>query len=128
MKTFTKTFTTNAAPEKVWQALVDPQIIDEWGAGSAKMSDQENFEFELWGGDIYGKNLLVSKNKLLVQEWTAGDWDTPSKVTFSLKEFNGKTKIELIHEHIPDKEYSEIADGWNRYFLGPMIEYLEMTK
>ena len=33
MKSFTKTYVINAPVRSVWQALVVPKIIDEWGGG-----------------------------------------------------------------------------------------------
>ena len=125
MKTIKQTYLINASIEKVYQALVDPKVIDEWGGGEVKMSDQVGFEFSLWGGDIYGKNTEVIKNEKLVQDWKENEWDEYSKVTFNLSEENGETKLELIHENIPDKEASNINDGWKRYYLGPLKELLE---
>ena len=127
MKSLKQIYTIKAPWEKVWQALTDAKVIDEWGGGPAKMSDQEGFEFEFWGGDIWGKNIKVIKGKQLVQEWTAGKWDKPSMVTFNLSEKNGKTELELIHEDIADKEFSEIEDGWKRYYLGPLKKLLEKS-
>lgn len=49
--------------EKVWQALVDPKVIDMWGAGKAKMSDKESDTFTLWDGEVHGKNLEVIPQK-----------------------------------------------------------------
>lgn len=125
MKTLKQKYVIKAPIGKVWQALVDPQLIDDWGAGSAQMSDKEGFEFKLWGGDIYGKNIKVIPNSLLIQEWTAPNWENPSKVTFSLKEDKGQTTINLLHENIPDKEATEIDYGWDSYYMGPLKEYVE---
>ena len=125
MKSVKQTYLINASLEKVWQALVNPKIIDEWGGGEAKMSEEKGFEFSLWGGDIHGKNIEVVKNKKLVQDWMSGEWEEYSKVTFNLSEDNGKTKLDLIHENIPDNEAKEIEDGWRRYYLGPLKELLE---
>lgn len=125
MKTIKQKYVIKASIAKVWQALVDPKLIDDWGAGSAKMSDQEGFEFKLWGGDIYGKNIKVIPESLLIQEWTAGNWENPSQVTFSLKADKGKTVVDLLHENIPDKEVSEIDSGWDSYYMGPLKEYVE---
>jgi activator of HSP90 ATPase len=128
MKTVKQTYLINAPIEKVWQALVDPKIIDDWGGGEAKMSEEENFEFSLWGGDIHGKNIEVIKGKKLVQDWMAGEWEEYSKVTFNLSKDGNKTHVDLIHENIPDNEAKEIEDGWKRYYLGPLKELLENSK
>lgn len=125
MKTVKQKYSIKAPIEKVWQALTDPSVIEEWGGGPAKMKDEEGFRFSLWGADIFGTNTKVVKNKQLVQDWYGGKWDEPSIVTFNLKEENGKTEVELIHENIPDEEAKDIAKGWKTYYLGPLKELLE---
>lgn len=125
MRTIQQKYVINASLDKVWQALVDPNIIEDWGGGPAKMSEQENFEFEIWGGDIHGKNISVIPQKQLIQEWMAKEWDQPSKVTLTLSNNSNKTTVELLHEDIPDIEADEIEEGWKNSYMGPLKEYVE---
>ena len=125
MKTIKQAYLIDAPIEKVWNALVVPKEIENWGAGSAKMDDKVGTKFELWGGDIHGTNTRVVKNKILEQDWYGGDWPQPSKATFLLSEENGKTKLDLVHENVPDKEAESIDEGWKEYYLGPIRDYLE---
>ncbi len=135
MRKLEKNYAINAPKEKVWQALVDPKIIAEWGAGPANMSEEKG-DFTLWGGDIWGKNTKVVKNKLLEQDWYAWPparrasgserkWDRPSKVKISLKEEDGMTTITLIHTDIPDDEFDDISSGWDDYYFGPLKKLVE---
>lgn len=125
MKSIKQAYVIHASVEEVWKALIDPKIIDSWGAGPAKMSEKAGFEFELWGGDIWGKNIEVVPNKKLVQEWFSGKWDKPSIATFILSP-NGKgTKIDFTHIDVPDAEFSDIEQGWRDYYIGPLKDYLE---
>lgn len=125
MKNIKQTYLIDSSIDKVWQALVDPKIIDDWGGGAAKMEAKEGFEFSLWDGEVHGKNIKVIPNKKLVQDWMEGEWDNYSKVTFNLSKQGDKTKVELIQENIPDNEFEEIEDGWKRYYLGPLKKLLE---
>lgn len=125
MKTIKQEYLINASVEKVWKALVDPKQIGEWGAGPARMNGKVGTKFTLWGGDVHGTNKKVVENKILEQDWFGGDWEEPSKVRFTLAKAGGKTKIELLHENIPDNETKDIDDGWRRYYLGPLKEFLE---
>lgn len=125
MKTIKQKYSINAPVKTVWQGLVSPKIINKWGGGPVSMDDQVGTEFTLWGGDIHGKNIKVSQNKELIQEWCRGDWDQPSKVTFTLKEKGSKTDINLLHENVPDEEAANIDDGWKTYYLDPLKELLE---
>lgn len=121
-------YTINSSAAEVWKALTDVEFIDRWGGGPAKMDDKVGTEFSLWGGDIYGKNIEVVKNKKLVQEWYGGDWAKPSIVVFKLEENNAYTKVTLEHADVPEDEIKNIDNGWQDYYMGPLKEFLESNK
>ncbi|MEK7551186.1 MAG: SRPBCC domain-containing protein [Patescibacteria group bacterium] len=125
MKVLHQTYEINASIDKVWDALVNPKQIDKWGGGKAKMSEEIGFEFELWDGEIHGKNIKVVKNEKLVQEWYSGIWDKPSIVTFLLKQVGDKTIVDLKQIDIPDTEARDIEDGWQDYYMEPLKKLLE---
>lgn len=125
MKSITQNYHINAPIHAVWEALVNPKLINSWGGGPAEMSDKEGKEFSLWGGDIHGKNTKVIKNHELVQEWYGGKWAKPSMVTFALTEDGEGTELILYHKDIPDNEAKDIDDGWKRYYLMPLKEFVE---
>ncbi len=125
MKAIKKSYKIAVPADKVWEALVDPEIIDKWGGGPSTMDSKVCFEFKLWGGDIYGKNIEVVPQKRLVQEWFGGDWPKPSIVTFTLKSEGNGTILELEQINIPEEEADDIDQGWDEYYLGPMKELLE---
>lgn len=110
--------------EEVWDCFVNSDKINEWGGGNAKMSDKLE-EFTLWGGDIWGKNILVKKFQRLEQEWFAGKWDEPSIVKFVFSKNGDSTEVKLIHENIPANEFKSINQGWEEYYLGPIKELVE---
>ena len=126
MKTIKQSYLINASVIDVWQALVDPHIIDQWGGGPAKMSDQVGADFELWGGDVYGKNREVVPQRKLVQEWFSGDWDEPSILTIHLhKKKADVTIIDLIQERLPSREAASVEQGWKDYYMNPLKKLLE---
>ena len=125
MKTIKQEYQIKAPVEKVWEALTVPEAIEKWGGGPSKMMAEELSEFELWGGDIHGKNTEVVENKKLVQDWYSGDWPNPSRVAFVLTPKDGGTLVSLVHENVPDEESEDIAYGWNRYYLGQIKKLLE---
>ena len=125
MKSIKQTYIIHAPVEEVWQAFADPKVIDGWGGGPAKMSEEVEFEFEVWGGDVHGKNIEVIPNKKLVQEWFGGKWDKPSIATFILSFKDNETRIDFTNIDVPDAEFSDIEKGWRDYYLGPIKEYLE---
>ncbi len=128
MKTIKQTYKINASIMEVWKALVDSEVINQWGGGPAHMDDKVGTQFTLWGGDIHGKNIKVVENRELVQDWFGGKWDKPSKVTFTLIDKDNYTELSLLHEDIPDKAAKDIDDGWKTYYLGPLKKLLEQGK
>lgn len=125
MQTIVQDYEINAPIEKVWQALTDSKIIGKWGGGPAEMDDKAGTKFSLWGGDIYGTNIEVEPFKRLVQEWYQKVWKEPSILTIKLFKNGNVTKIEILHENIPDKDYEDINKGWNEYYFGPLKEFAE---
>lgn len=125
MKTIKQTYLIHASVEQVWQALTDPTLIDAWGGGPATMDDQVGTPFSFWGGEIHGTNLEVVQHEKLVQGWYSGEHKQATKVTFTLSSTGANTQVDLLHENVPDSIAKSIDDGWKRYYLGPMKEYLE---
>lgn len=128
MPTIQRTYEINATPEEVFEALVNPDIIQNWSEDEAKMSADVGASFSLWGGQMFGTNLEVVKNKKLVQEWCYDQWEQPSKVTFSLKAKGKKTIVELLHEEVPEKSLNSISEGWDTYYLGAIQRMFEEKK
>jgi activator of HSP90 ATPase len=125
MKSIHQTHVIDAPIERVWQALVDPRLIEAWGGGPARMSQQPGDIFSLWGGEIHGTNITVSSPHNLDQYWYSGDWPHPSRVTFELFAENAGTRLELSHTNFPVPEEADLATGWQKYYLGPLKAFLE---
>lgn len=125
MSVIKQTYEINASPEKVFEALVNPDIIQHWSNDEAKMSAEVGAKFSLWGGQMYGTNLEVIPNKKLVQEWCYEQWENPSKVTFVLKPKGKITIVTLLHEDVPESAAKSIAEGWDSYYLGAIREMFE---
>ena len=115
MKTITHTYKIKATPDKVFNALTNPQVIEQWSGAPAKMDSNSNSEFSLFGGQITGTNLEVVSNQKLVQTWPGN-----TKVTLSLTANGAETVVDLLHENIPDSEVAKFDQGWQEHYLGPL--------
>ena len=80
----------------------------------------------MFEGDITGKILELEPNKKVVQQWYFGNQEEPSIVTFKIHPDKAKISLELRHTNIPDEAYDEITEGWKKYFLGRIKEFLEI--
>jgi len=128
VKVINQIYKIRAPISKVWEALTSPKMIKAWGGGPVKMSDKAGDKFSFWGGDIFGKNTKVIKNKILVQDWYGGNWERPSNVTFNLNEKDGETIVSLIHTNLPEDEIQNFTDGWKDYYMGPLKKLVESDR
>lgn len=126
MKSIYKVYSIQASPSEVWKALTEAAYIDAWGAGEVIMSPEPDTKFSLWDGAIHGTNLEVVPEKKLVQEWYGGIWEEPSRVQFLLFPEADGTRLELIHDNVPDEDFHDIDSGWDNYYLGAIKDFLEL--
>ena len=125
VKDLHQTYHIKAPVAKVWDALVNPKVIEKWSGSRAVMDANVGSKFSLWDGDIKGTNIKVVAERELAQDWFGGKWDESSQVVFLLSEKDGVTTVELKQENIPDSEAADIADGWKSYYIGPLTDLLE---
>jgi activator of HSP90 ATPase len=114
-----------AEPEELFLALTNPFTIELWSDSPAKMDAQVGTEFELWDGDICGRNLQVVPNKELVQEWYFEGAPEPSIVTIKLHSQKTGTQVEVKHTNIPDEAFENINEGWRNYYIGAIKRFFE---
>jgi activator of HSP90 ATPase len=125
MKEFKKYFTLHASPEDVYNALVNPAMIEIWTGEPARMSEEPGSEFSLWDGSITGRNLEFEKNRKIVQEWDFEGEEAPSVVTLLLHPSGKGTSLEIRHINIPDDSFENIRDGWVEDYLGGLEQLFE---
>jgi activator of HSP90 ATPase len=123
MKEFKKYYSIPATADDVYTALTNPVTIQLWTGEPAEMTSEPGDEFSLWDGSITGRNLEFVPGKKLVQEWYFGDQPEESIVTILLHPKGEGTSVELTHTNIPDEDYDDITDGWNRYYFGALREF-----
>jgi activator of HSP90 ATPase len=125
MKTIRQHYFINATPEEVFSALTNPFTIELWSGYPAKMDAKEGTEFSIFEGDISGRNIKVTENNQLVQEWYFGDNPEESIVIIDIKPHQLGTKVLLEHTNIPDEEADEFVNGWNKYYWGAIQEFFK---
>ncbi|WP_329404415.1 ArsR/SmtB family transcription factor [Streptomyces melanogenes] len=134
---FVYTTYIEATPEKVWEALTDPDMtaaywghsnVSDWRPGSA----WEHRRIDGSGvADVVGTIVEADPPKRLVFTWTGPDEDRPdgpSTVTFALKQLGGTVQLTVTHENLrDDNERREAAGGWSAV-LSNLKTYLESGK
>ncbi len=125
MKNFKKHFQLSAAPADIYNALVNPVMLEIWTGEPAVMSEEPGSEFSLWDGSITGRNIEFDKDARIVQEWYFGEQDESSVVTIKLHPKGKGTSMEVLHTNIPDDAFENIIEGWNTDYLEGLEQLFE---
>ena len=115
-----------ASAEDVYAALTNPFALELWTGFPAKMSTEPGSEFELWEGDICGRNIEFVENKLIRQEWYFGEQEEESIVSIWIQaDSSNRSTLLITHTNIPDEAYDEITSGWEECYLDSLQLFLE---
>lgn len=125
MKQIEQTYTMKAPIAKIWQALTDAGMAEEWGAGPAKVDAREGGEFSYWGGDIHGVFTKLVPEKVIEQDWYGHDHpERKFKVSFNFESNEDVTTVRLTFSGEIEDEQKDIND-WRDYYFDPIKKLLE---
>lgn len=110
------------APEKVWRALTDPELLAEWLLPAVGFELEAGAEFTLWApaqpgweGDVECRLLEVEAPRRLSYTWVVGEIDTV--VTFTLTPIAAGTRLTLMQSGFgPDqrRNFAGARYGWRK--------------
>jgi uncharacterized protein YndB with AHSA1/START domain len=125
----------NASPDKVWDALVNPEQTKKYMFGCETVSDWKIGSLLLWKGTYEGKEMVFVKgiildiqpNKLLkytVIDPNSSIPDIPENylnVTYTLSEKEGQVNLTVVQDGFEgaadgEKRYKDVennGEGWN---------------
>jgi uncharacterized protein YndB with AHSA1/START domain len=112
-----------ASCEKVWDALIDPEMNKEYWGRHCNISDWKvGSRWEHADYDdrtqvrVAGTVIESNRPHRLVLTWAApehlGDPDKMSKVTFTIEEQFGSSKLTVIHSELDTEMLKAISGGW----------------
>ena len=125
-KEFTLYETFNANAEAIYNAWLSTQGHTLMTGSPAKVHGHANGDFTAWDGYIWGTFLELEPNKRIVQLWRTGEFPEDaedSRVEILLAESNNKTKLTLVHTHMPEDQVDSYKTGWLDFYFKPMKEY-----
>jgi activator of HSP90 ATPase len=116
-----------ASPEKLFDAFLDSKKHALLTGAPAKISRKAGGRFRAFGGQIYGRNLLVVPKRMIVQAWRANHWkaaDPDSILILQFIKVPGGGRIELTHANVPAHDHKGVTQGWAKYYWKPWKAYL----
>jgi uncharacterized protein YndB with AHSA1/START domain len=114
----------NHPPEKIWRALTQPHLIEEWlMKNDFKPTVDHNFNLRGdWGGVLDCKVLVVEENKSLSYTWNFAHDDAAfslnSVVTFTLTPTSTGTHLRVEQSGFRQNQkqaYGGAQHGWNGF-------------
>jgi len=127
-------FDLHHSPEKVWRALTDPALLEQWllPVIDHKLQPGAAFTFNAqprpgWDGTVRCRFIQIEAHRKLSWSWVVGDIDTV--VTFTLTPTSGGagTRLSLVQTGFkPDQKqaFGGARYGWNM-MSGKLVELLE---
>jgi uncharacterized protein YndB with AHSA1/START domain len=113
------------APEKIWRALTQPHLIEEWlmkNDFSPVVGHRFNLRGE-WGGILDCEVLVIEPNRTLSYAWNFAHEDPAfalqSVVTFTLEPREGGVRLRMEQSGFrPDQKqaFGGAKAGWNGFF------------
>ncbi len=124
--------TFNAAPEEVFDALMDSAKHSEFTGAPATIARKAGGEFSLYGGQITGKTLELKASQRIVQQWREKNWPAGhfSRLTFELAPVDAdrQTHLSMTHADVPADKFADINQGWRTYYWTKMAPYFREQK
>jgi len=115
------------APEKVWRALTDPELLAEWllPTVSWKLEKGHAFTFQTnpmpgWDGTVHCRVLDVETHTKISYAWVVGELDTV--VTFTLTPTTTGTQLSIVQSGFKPTQKQNFAGA--RYGFKMMGEKL----
>jgi uncharacterized protein YndB with AHSA1/START domain len=106
-------------PEKIWQALIDPEMTKEFWGRYQNQSDwkagsewrHQNYDD---ADDIAVAGTVVESNPphRLVLTWARPNSADVSRVTFDIEEFMGSARLTVTHSELSAEMLRNISAGW----------------
>jgi len=121
-KTIKQIVQFKTTPAQLYEAILDPKIHAKFTGAKATGSMKVGGKFTAYGDYISGINLVLEKDKKIVQEWTSTDFPKGHKteVTFEFLPAKTGTKLVFTQTNVPDGNYADIAKGWTDFYWTPL--------
>lgn len=127
-KTIIQAVKFKASPERLFEIFTDSKKHSAPTGAKASTSRKAGGKWSAFDGMIYGRNLAVIPNRMIVQAWRAAHWkktDLDSVLILTFSKAAGGGRIDLVHANVPDHDYAGVSQGWPKYYWKPWRAYLK---
>jgi activator of HSP90 ATPase len=117
----------NASPSSIYSTLMNSGKHAKFTEMKAEIDATEGGAFTTCNGRNHGYNLVLQKNKRIVQAWTHRAFPEGhySIVDIMLEEFEGGTRLHFNHIGVPESCDGWLTEGWHKVYWEPLKNFLE---
>ena len=122
-----QTLVLPASAERLFEMYLDPSKHQAITGTSVDIGDERGSKFNAFDGALTGTMLEVVKPRLIIQSWRSNVFkaeDLDSTLILSFTPEGDEGRIDLIHLDVPDHDYDEVTQGWEKYYWAPWRAYL----
>ena len=127
-KSIKQSVTFDAAPEELYQLIMNPKKHSAFTGSEVIMSAKVNGKFRVFDGYCSGYNIELVEGKKIVQAWYFEEEGWPedhfSICTFVFEKLGSKTKLIFEQKDVPEHKVAALKDGWKNYYWEPMKAFL----
>ncbi len=130
-ETLSLTFELSHPAEKIWRALTDPELLEQWllPVADFELKPQAAFTFKTepqpgWDGIVNCRVLEIEAHRILSWTWVVGDIDTV--VTFTLTPTESGTSLRVVQSGFKPgqkKNFAGARYGW-KMMGGKLVDLL----
>jgi len=105
-------------PQPLYEFLTDERKISAFTQAPCKFSTISGGNFEMFGGNVVGTQVLLDTNKKIEQKWRFRSWPEGhfSNLSIEFQDEGGSTKLILVQTDVPSNDYDRTRGGWEEYF------------
>jgi len=107
------------SPDQLYRIYMDAKKHGSFIGSKVTINKKVGAKFSAFNGMVYGKNLCLVPNKMIVQTWRGKDWvkfNLDSILMLTFHRVKGGAEIKLVHTNVPEKHYKGIVYGWQNYY------------
>lgn len=109
-----------------YESLTREELVSRFTQGQAKVVAKVGGEFSLFGGNVEGEFVELTKDKTIKQKWRFKNWPAGhySSVSFEIETRDDCVLVKLRQTDVPGHEYEKVKEGWKRFYFEPMRRIL----
>ncbi len=128
LKTIEQSVYLPAAPKTLYDLYLNAKSHAAFTGAPVELVAIAGGRFSAFGGQLVGTILTLIPDYQIVQRWRSSDWkksDADSILSITLHPERKGCRVHLVHINVPGHDFAGVTKGWEKYYWGPLREFLK---